>query len=174
MDDSRELSDPLQERSCRFAAGFHASISSTPGRTVVRGHGEIDIATGDAFRAALIAGLDREPPLLVVDLDGVSFLDACGLGVLVGAANRATRVGIQIMVIGARPNTYRLFDLTRLVDRLDVHRARTASDVVPAQSRPVAATGPAVLSPLPDRGQAVRARAVVDRLGGRAHDAMTG
>jgi anti-anti-sigma factor len=89
--------------------------------TVVRAHGEIDMATGAAFRAALIAGLDRHPPLLVVDLDGVSFLDACGLGVLVGAANRAARVGIQVTVIGARPNVYRLFDLTRLVDRFDLH-----------------------------------------------------
>jgi anti-anti-sigma factor len=174
MEDFRELSDPLQERAGELYAGFHAGTFSTPDMTVVCAHGEIDMATGAAFRAALVAGLDRHPPLLVVDLAGVSFLDACGLGVLVGAANRAARVGIQVTVIGARPHVYRLFDLTRLVDRLDVHRARTESNVLPAQSRPAAAVDSAVLSPLPDRGQAVRAWAVVDRAGGQVQGAMTG
>jgi anti-anti-sigma factor len=124
---SLDLSDPVREHPCGCAADFRTATCATPDRTVVRAYGEIDMATGAAFRTALIAGLDRQPPLLVVDVDGVSFLDACGLGVLVEVANRAARAGIPITVIGARPRVYRVFALTRLVDRLDVHPTPTAA-----------------------------------------------
>lgn len=133
MEDSLDLSDPVQGHPCGCAAGFRTATCATPDRTVVRAYGEIDAATGAAFRAALLAGLDRQPPMLVVDLDGVSFLDVCGLGVLVGAANRAAPAGIPITVIGARPHVYRLFDLARLVDRLDVHAPPTAAALIPTR-----------------------------------------
>lgn len=118
---SLDRSDPLQECPIEWAANFHTAVSSTLGRTTVRAYGEIDLVTGGSFRSALTVGLDRQPPLLVVDLGRVSFLDAYGLGILVGTANQAARVGVPITVIGARPHIYRLFDLTGLVHRLDVH-----------------------------------------------------
>lgn len=109
----------------------------------MRAHGEIDLATRAAFRAALTAGLDRQPSLLVVDLAGVSVLGAGGLGVLVGIANRAARAGIPIMIIGARPRVYRLFALTRLVDRLDVHPTPAAGILNPPRSTVLPAHSPA-------------------------------
>jgi anti-anti-sigma factor len=114
----------VAQRSAPVALRFHYEIYGPPVATVVRVYGEIDIATAAGFGAALAAGLERRPPLLIVDLGGVSFLDAHGLGVLVGLANRASPVGVPIRVVGARPHIYRLFALTRLVDRLDV-RQRT-------------------------------------------------
>lgn len=118
------------------AIRFHTDVYAPPDVTIVRAHGEIDMASGVAFRAALTAGLDRQPPLLVVDLHGVSFVDAGGLGILVGAANRAARAGIPITVIGVRPHLYRLFALTRLVDRLDVRPTPAAKTLIPGQARP--------------------------------------
>src|SRR5215218_8550850 len=47
--------------------------------------GEIDMATADALRAALEDAL-AENPDLVVDLQGVTFLDASGIRVFLGAA----------------------------------------------------------------------------------------
>ncbi|WP_007514015.1 MULTISPECIES: STAS domain-containing protein [Pseudofrankia] len=125
-------SEALAQRPDRFVSRFHADIYAPPDRTIVRAHGEIDLATRAAFRAALSAGLDRAPLLLVVDLGGVSVLGACGLGVLFDAANRAARADIPIMVIGARPRIYRLFALTRLVERLDVRPAPVMGTLIPA------------------------------------------
>ncbi|MGF7234435.1 MAG: anti-sigma factor antagonist [Frankia sp.] len=142
------LAEAVLRRSVRSAPRFHTDIYAPPDRTVVRVHGEIDVATGEAFRAALRAGLDRRPPLLVVDLIGVSFLGAGALGLLVGAANRGADDGIPITVIGARPHIYRLFALTGLVDRLDVHPTPSAGTLVPVPSRPVtAAAEAAILTP---------------------------
>ncbi|MCK9932329.1 STAS domain-containing protein [Frankia sp. Mgl5] len=125
MEKFLDLSDPVREHPDGCATDFRTATCATPDSTVVRIYGEIDIATGAALRAALIAGLDRHPPILVIDLDGVSFLDAHGLGILVSAANQADRAGIPITVVGAGPHVYRLFTLTRLVERLDVHTTPT-------------------------------------------------
>ncbi|MBL7502840.1 STAS domain-containing protein [Frankia sp. CNm7] len=127
---------------------FHVEIYAPPHRTIVRAHGEIDMATSDTFRAALTAVLGLRPQTLVVDLDGVSFLDAGGLGILVGVANQAAQTSTPIMVVSARPHIYRLFDLTHLVDRLDVHARPTAlATPTPDQAAAVAgAMRPPVLT----------------------------
>jgi anti-anti-sigma factor len=115
------LSAASARRPARFASRFHTDIYAPPDRTIVRAHGEIDLATRAAFRAALRAGLDPPPSLLVIDLTGVSVLSPYGLGVLVRVANQAARAGIPITVIGARPRIYRRFALTRQVARHNVH-----------------------------------------------------
>ncbi|WP_239309727.1 MULTISPECIES: STAS domain-containing protein [unclassified Frankia] len=123
---------PKARRPHRFASRFHTDIYAPADRTIVRAHGEIDRATRTAFRAALTAGLQRPPSLLIVDLAGVSALGTSGLAVLLGVANRAAHAGIPIMIIGARPRVYRRFALTRLVDRLDVHPTPTTRTLIPA------------------------------------------
>jgi anti-anti-sigma factor len=145
IEDSLHMSDPLTQPPVSFTPCFHAEIYAPPHRTIVRAHGEIDMASGGAFRAALIAGLDRRPPLLVVDLNGVWFLDVCGLGILVGVTNRAAHADIPITVIGARPHIYRLFTLTHLIDRLDVHPTPTAARLIPDQRPTTPSTLPAAL-----------------------------
>ncbi|WP_162233265.1 MULTISPECIES: STAS domain-containing protein [Protofrankia] len=146
MEGFLHLSGPLSQRTSRSVIRFHTDTYAPPSMTIVRVHGEIDMATGAAFRAALMAGLDQLPPLLVVDLDGVSFLDACGLGILVGVANRAALAGIPVKVVGVRPHIYRLFALTRMVDRLNVHATPTAAALIPDLAPPGAATAPTALT----------------------------
>jgi len=126
------VSTPKARRPRRFASRFHTDIYAPADRTIVRAHGEIDRATRTAFRAALTAGLQRPPSLLIVDLAGVTALGASGLAVLLGVANRAARADIPITIIGARPKVYRRFALTRLVDRLDVHPTPTTRTLIPA------------------------------------------
>ncbi len=133
MEKFLDLPDPMRERTDGCATDFRTTTCVTPDRTVVRIYGEIDISISAALRTALIVGLDRHPPILVIDLDGVSFLDAHGLGILVSAANQADRAGIPITVVGARPHIFRLFTLTNLVNRLDVHATPTP---IPSTTHP--------------------------------------
>jgi anti-sigma B factor antagonist len=75
--------------------------------------GEIDFAAVAALRQRLFA-LARMGHPMVADLDGVSFIDAAGLGVLAGAARRAAVHGAALHVVCARRQTRRLVRLTRL------------------------------------------------------------
>jgi anti-sigma B factor antagonist len=88
-----------------------------PGYTLVTVAGELDIATAPELRDCLVPLL-ADHPTLVIDLDRVSFCDATGLGVLVGAANRARANRARLHLVCSGPNIRRLFDLTGLARRL--------------------------------------------------------
>jgi len=64
------------------------AVSDPPSATVVL-DGEIDIATAPAIRRILLAAISGGNVQLAVNMSGVTFIDAAGIGVLVAAANRA-------------------------------------------------------------------------------------
>jgi anti-anti-sigma factor len=66
-----------------------------PGYVVVTVAGEVDIATVAQLRERLAALAVSGVPL-VADLDQVSFIDATGLGALVGAAREAAEHGTSL------------------------------------------------------------------------------
>jgi ABC-type transporter Mla MlaB component len=68
------------------------TILRAPPATVVL-DGEIDIATSPAIRESLMAAINAGNVHLAVDMSGVAFIDAAGIGVLVAAANRAREAG---------------------------------------------------------------------------------
>ena len=75
--------------------------------------GEVDFAAVASLRERLFALAARGRPM-VADLDRVSFIDAAGLGVLVGASRRAAAHGGSLYVVCARRQTRRLFRMTKL------------------------------------------------------------
>ncbi|WP_157892125.1 MULTISPECIES: STAS domain-containing protein [Frankia] len=100
----------------RLAVTVHHGSAETG----VEVRGEIDLASVGALRSALFAAVRGGSPTVVVDLAEVDFLDALGLGALVAARTRARASGQRLVVIGARPLTYRLFALTNLAAPFDV------------------------------------------------------
>lgn len=50
--------------------------------------GEIDIANADELRDELFAAMSNQPPGLIVDLSGVTYLDSRGVHVLLELAER--------------------------------------------------------------------------------------
>ena len=117
------------------------------GYAIVTPAGELDIATAPRLRECLLALLPAHPAL-VIDLDQVSFLDATGLGVLVGAANRADASGAGLHLVCSRKDIRRLFELAGLARRLRLARTldearsalRAARDL-PAGNSPAARQG---------------------------------
>jgi len=72
--------------------------------------GEIDMAGGPILDAALVEREADDP--LVVDLEGVSFIDSSGLRSLLGASQRAQGRGTSIVLRSAGPEVMRLLDIT--------------------------------------------------------------
>jgi anti-anti-sigma factor len=59
------------------------------GSRVLTLHGEVDVAAVEALRAGWYLLAEQETPaLIVVDASEVTFIDAAGLGLLVGVRNR--------------------------------------------------------------------------------------
>ena len=58
--------------------------------------GEVDVSCADELRAAIDAQIaEGVAGELVIDLAGVPYIDSTGIGVLVGAAHRASEAGAR-------------------------------------------------------------------------------
>lgn len=93
------------------------------GIAVITVTGEVDIATVAGLRERLFTLADTSRSV-IVDLDQVSFIDAAGLGALVGAAHRADIHGASLQVVCDRPQTRELLRLAGLDRRLLLARTR--------------------------------------------------
>ena len=69
--------------------GLTLSVRSQNGYAIAALSGDLDIACAPALREQLLAVLGPHASRIVVDLSGVTFCDASGLAVLIGARRRA-------------------------------------------------------------------------------------
>ena len=77
-----------------------ASTTVVDGVAVISLSGDVDLATIPLLYDNLVRALAHHPGrMLVVDLDGVTFLDDSGLGVLLGAAGSARQAGSDLTVV---------------------------------------------------------------------------
>jgi anti-sigma B factor antagonist len=75
------------------------STNRTGNRVVVAPQGEIDLSTNDTFRKAIDEAFINGPADLVIDLNGVTFIDSTGLGALIGARRRAHAFRGSLVVV---------------------------------------------------------------------------
>ena len=84
------------------------------GMPVVRTRGELDLSTIAELRRVVQAITERQPPLLVLDLSGLSYMDSSGLGLLMGAKRRQGQHGGEVVIIAQQPSILRALALSGL------------------------------------------------------------
>lgn len=98
--------DPLQlELSCATDGDGNQIISVT---------GELDIATAEQAYAYISDAIDAWPTPVSVDLSGLTFCDASGLGALARVARHARQAGRQLRLTAARPSLLKIMRITGL------------------------------------------------------------
>jgi len=93
------------ELSCRTDADGNQVISVV---------GELDIATTEQAYAYISEVIDSWPTPVSVDLSGLTFCDASGLGVLAKIARHARQAGRQLKLTSVRPPQLKIMRLTGL------------------------------------------------------------
>jgi anti-anti-sigma factor len=106
----------------RFEIGFESENCAT----VVSVSGEIDMATAPQLERALLAA-EQERNGLVLDLQGVGFLDSTALHVLLRASERLNERGRVLHVVCGQGPVRRLFELTVLTATFRIHSDRDAA-----------------------------------------------
>jgi anti-sigma B factor antagonist len=98
-----------------------------PDHTVLTVSGELDIATTAALRVQINKVLMDTAMPVIIDLSGVSFCDASGLALLVGAQRRARLDGRTVVLAGPPRNVSKLLHITGLDRAFTVHPTLVAA-----------------------------------------------
>jgi len=101
------------------------------GWRVLHVRGEVDISTTPRVRSQLVSLLNDGDPHLIVDLEGVCFLDSSGLGALVTALKLARSRSGELRLVCERQRSVRkvleVTGLERVLDRYDSVEAASAA-----------------------------------------------
>lgn len=90
-------------------------------RTVISVSGEIDVYTAPSLRERLNELVASGYYNLVVDMEGVEFLDSTGLGVLVGGLKRVRSHDGTLRLVCAQEKILKVFRITGLTKVFPIH-----------------------------------------------------
>jgi anti-sigma B factor antagonist len=129
-------------------AGVELSTRECDGQDVVALRGELDVADA-ANVAATLAVVAASGRQIIVDLEGLDFIDSSGLAALVRARHHARHAGFDLMLAAPQQQVLRMLAITRLSDvfavRACVAGATGGDGPVPAAIMP-GAGNPALLA----------------------------
>ena len=92
--------------------------------TVVIPVGEVDIASVSALQDVFRDCREHGRLRLVVDLEGLDYLDSTGLGCITAARRETRDAGGDLVLVCTRPRVLRLFTITGLDQVFTVYRQR--------------------------------------------------
>jgi anti-sigma B factor antagonist len=93
---------------------LRTDVSPLGGWTVVSVYGELDVASAPTLRSGLIDLVTQGSKHLVLDLEGLDFLDSTGLGAIISALKRARTNGGDLRLVCTQSRIRRLFEITAL------------------------------------------------------------
>lgn len=103
------------------------STRAESGRTVVEVAGEIDVYTAPKLREQLAELVDAGRHDIVVDMQGVEFLDSTGLGVLVGGLKRIKQHDGSMNLVCTQERILKIFRITGLTKVFPIHESVAAA-----------------------------------------------
>ena len=100
-----------------------ATSTPAPGQVVIEVGGEVDMLTSPQLRSAVLEqfGPDRGTELVVLALDGVTFLGTSGLAVLIEVREAAHAAGVELRLACTARRVLRPLTIAGLVPLFDVH-----------------------------------------------------
>jgi anti-sigma B factor antagonist len=99
--------------------GFY--VEERDGWAVLCVHGEVDVYTAPRFRERLIELVSQGQRQIVVDLEGVDFLDSTGLGVLVGGLKRVRSHDGELVLVCTKSRILKVFEITGLTKVFSIY-----------------------------------------------------
>jgi anti-sigma B factor antagonist len=90
-------------------------------RSVIDVAGEIDVYTAPKLRAQLVEIVDAGQYHIIVDMNGVEFLDSTGLGVLVGGLKRVRQHDGSLRLVRVQERILKIFRITGLTKVFPIH-----------------------------------------------------
>ncbi len=102
-------------------------VSDSGSSTVLAVRGEVDVYTAPRLREKLVELVTQGKYRIVVDLEGVDFLDSTGLGVLVGGLKRVRTHGGDMALVCTQQRILKVFEITGLTRVFEIHDSLEAA-----------------------------------------------
>lgn len=94
------------------------------GILVVRLDGELDVCGANEFRNSVDDALELTGAKhILLNMQGVNFIDSSGLGVILGRYKRIAQQGGKILVVHLAPQVQRIFELAGLMKILTIYQS---------------------------------------------------
>ncbi len=103
-------------------------IREAGGATIIAVQGEIDVYTAPKLRDSITELVGAGAHHLVVDMEGVEFLDSTGLGVLVGGLKKVRAHDGSLRLVCTQERLLKIFRITGLAKVFTIHD--TAEDAL--------------------------------------------
>jgi anti-sigma B factor antagonist len=84
--------------------------------------GEIDVYTAPELKEQLLQLSEVDKVRLIVDLEGVTYLDSTGLGVFIGVFKNVQKNHGDFRIVGLSDRLERLFSITGLSEIMNIER----------------------------------------------------
>jgi anti-sigma B factor antagonist len=94
---------------------------------LVTASGELDLSAAPQLSAILTMAAASSQGVVVLDMDGTTFIDSTALGVVIRAADQLTAAGKRLIVVAPDGPVSRLLELTNLKQHFSVHPDRDAA-----------------------------------------------
>lgn len=89
-------------------------VTERNGKAILAVKGEVDVYTAPRLRERLVDLVSQGQHQVVVDLEGVDFLDSTGLGVLVGGLKRLRSHDGDLSLVCTQHRILKVFEITGL------------------------------------------------------------
>jgi anti-anti-sigma factor len=99
---------------------FGVTVSIDDGTATVVLKGELDLSGIQSATQAIEQAEAAPVRMVVLDLEGLTFMDSTGLEVVLRAAQRAREAGRRLVVARPSPYVKRLLELTAIDQSLDI------------------------------------------------------
>jgi anti-anti-sigma factor len=103
-----------------LANQHEASVRQEPGGAVLDLRGEINGFAQEALDAAYTEAEAQDPEAILLNFEGVDYINSTGIALIVGLLARARTSKRRLLAYGLSEHYVRIFDITRLSDFVSV------------------------------------------------------
>lgn len=93
---------------------MEVSVRKCEDRVVVAPSGDVDLSTSRELQGRLREAMNGRPPLVVVDLGQVPYMDSSGVATLVEAMQIARKQSTKLVLCGMQDKVRSIFEIARL------------------------------------------------------------
>jgi len=99
---------------------FTATIRQENGKTILDLQGEINASADNALDAAYAEAESKDPQTVVLNFEGVDYINSTGIALIVGLLARARAAKRTMIAIGLNDHYREIFTITRLSDFIEI------------------------------------------------------